>query len=222
MPRSGRVDIGNHVYHIINRANTRVQIFDDADDYKQFETILEDAVEKYSMKLLAYCIMPNHWHLVLYPQQDGDLGQFIGWLSNTHTRRWHTAKGAVGEGHLYQGRYKSFLCEQDSHFFTLVRYVERNAKKANLVKKAEEWRWSSVWRRAYGSSEQKKLLSLWPVDEPKQYLDWLNQPQTQEEEDALERSIAKDVPFGNDVWIEKIVKKFGLEQTLHGVGRPGK
>lgn len=222
MPRIGRIDVGDHVYHVINRANARAQIFETDDDYKQFEAILGDAVEKYSMRLLAYCIMRNHWHLVLHPKQDGDLGLFMGWLTNTHTRRWHTAKDTVGQGHLYQGRYKSFLCEKDSHFLTLVRYVERNAKKANLVKKAEDWHWSSVWSREYGSPEQKKILSSWPVDEPKRYLDWLNQPQTQEEEDVLERSIAKDIPFGSDSWIEKVVLKFGIGQTLRGVGRPKK
>ncbi len=67
------------------------------------------------MRLLAYCIMPNHWHLLLQPKVDGDLQKFMSWLSNTHTRRWHVAKNTVGQGHLYQGRYKSFICEQDQH-----------------------------------------------------------------------------------------------------------
>lgn len=151
-----------------------------------------------------------------------NLGLFMGWLTNTHTRRWHAAKDTVGHGHLYQGRYKSFLCEKNQYFLRLVRYVERNAKRANLVKKAENWRWSSIWRREYGSSGQKNLLSLWPIEEPKRYLDFLNQPQTKEEEDALERSIIKDAPFGSEDWVEKIVQKFGLKQTLRGVGRPKK
>jgi len=85
------------------------------------------------MRLLAYCIMPNHWHLILYPRNSGGLAQFMGWLTNTYTRRWHTKNGTVGQGHLYQGRYKSFLCQDDNHFLTLVKYVERNAKKADLV-----------------------------------------------------------------------------------------
>ena len=222
MPRIARIDIGNHVYHVLNRANVSMQIFDADDDYKQFESILKDAVETYSMRLLAYCIMPNHWHLVLYPKHDGDMRLFMGWLTNTHTRRWHTEKDTVGQGHLYQGRYKSFLCQEDRHFLTLVRYVERNAKKANLVKKAEHWRWSSAWRREYGNHEQKKLLSVWPVDIPIGYSDWLNQPQTQEEEDILEQSIAKDTPFGGGGWGEEIGKKFRLEQTLRNGGRPKK
>ena len=222
MPRVNRIDVGGYVYHVLNRSNARVQIFDNEKDYRQFESILEEAVEKYDMRLLAYCLMPNHWHLVLYPKKDGDMGMFMGWLTNTHTRRWHSEKDTVGQGHLYQGRYKSFLCQTDEYFFKLVRYVERNAKKSNLVKRAENWKWSSVWRREMGTVKQKKFLSSWPVTQPKKYLSLLNQPQTQEEEEALERSITKDVPYGCEDWVGKMVKKFGLEQTLRGVGRPRK
>ena len=220
MPRINRVDVGGEVYHVLNRANARVQIFDNKEDYQQFEEILEEAVEKFGMRLLAYCIMPNHWHLVLYPRQDGDLQQFMSWLSNTHTRRWHVAKDTVGEGHLYQGRYKSFVVEQDPHLLTVIRYVERNAKRAKLVKKAQLWRWSSVWRREYGSPKQQKLLATWPTQRPKDYLTLLNKPLTSAEEEALERSEAKSVPYGRDSWIDKIVKKYDIEQVLKRVGRP--
>ena len=220
MPRVERTDIGDYVYHIINRANARVGIFDSNEDYQLFESILEEAVEKFDMRLLAYCIMPNHWHLILYPKNNGDLALFMGWLTNTHTRRWHTEKGTIGQGHLYQGRYKSFLCQYDNHFLTLVRYVERNARRANLVRKAENWRWSSVWRRENGTTKQKEVLSSWPVSKPKDYLQWLNQAQTEGEEEAIKRSITKSNPYGEDSWVDSVVKKFGLEQTLRKVGRP--
>ncbi|MEK7516810.1 MAG: transposase [Patescibacteria group bacterium] len=220
MPRVERTDVGEFVYHVLNRANARVQIFDSDKDYQLFEDILEEAVEKYDMRVLSYCIMPNHWHLVLYPKNDGDLAKFIGWLTNTHTRRWHTEKGTIGQGHLYQGRYKSFLCQDDNHFLTLVRYVERNARKANLVGKAENWKWSSAWRRESGTEEQKKLLSTWPVPAPQDYSNWLNQAQTEDEEEAIRRSITKGNPYGGDSWIDRIVKRFNLEQTLRKVGRP--
>ncbi len=205
---------------MLNRANARVQIFDNDKDYKLFEEILEEAKAKFNMRILAYCIMPNHWHLVLYPRADGDLQIFMAWLSNTHTRRWHIQKGTVGQGHLYQGRYKSFVCQEDGHFLTLVRYVERNAKKANLVQKAQHWQWSSVWRREKGTAKHKKLLSPWPVVKPRNYLDWLNKAQSQEEEEALERSEMKNIPYGETTWVDKMVKKFKLEQTLRGTGRP--
>ena len=220
MPRTERTDVGEYVYHVLNRANARLRIFDSDKDYQLFENILEEAVEKYDMRLLSYCIMPNHWHLVLYPKNDGDLARFMGWVTNTHTRRWHTEKDTIGQGHLYQGRYKSFLCQDDNHFLALARYVERNAKRANLVKKAENWKWSSAWRRENGSTEQKKFLSIWPAPEPRGYLNWLNQAQTEDEEEAIERSITKGNPYGGDNWVDSVVKKFNLGQTLRKAGRP--
>lgn len=220
MPRIGRTNIGGYVYHVLNRANARVRIFDNNKDYKSFEVILEEAVEKFDMRLLSYCIMPNHWHLVLYPKNDGDLIKFMSWITNTHTRRWHTEKDTIGQGHLYQGRYKSFICQNDNHFISLVKYVEQNAKKANLIKKAEDWKWSSIWRRENGTTKQKKFLSDWPVSIPKDYLSWINQDQTKQDEEIIKRAIIKSNPFGEDYWVANTVKKFGLQQTLRKVGRP--
>lgn len=222
MPRVRRIDIGNKIYHVLNRANARVQIFDDDNDYKQFESILEEAVKKFEMRLIAYCVMPNHWHFVLYPENNGDLSKFMGWLTNTHTRRWHAVKGTTGQGHLYQGRYKSFLCQENDYLTTLLRYVERNAKKANLVKKAEDWKWSSVWRREFGTDKQKKILSKWPIKTPKDYLKYLNKPQTEKERELIEKSINKNIPFGTNNWVMEMIDKFKLRQTLRGVGRPRK
>lgn len=225
MPRTARVDVGQEVYHILNRANARVQIFDDEKDYVDFEKILQEAVERFEMRLLAYCVMPNHWHLAVYPKQDGDLAKFMGWLTNTHTRRWHATKKTTGQGHLYQGRYKSFLCQQDDHFINLMQYVERNAKKAGLCNLAEDWRWSSIWRRENGSEEQQKILSEWPVDMSKEYLKLLNRAldkKVAELEEVIDVTIEKGNPFGGYKWVKKIVKKFGLEQTLRRVGRPKK
>ena len=220
MPRVARTDVGGQVYHVLNRANARVQIFDDEDDYEQFEQILEEAVMRYDMRLLAYCVMPNHWHLVLYPREDGNLSGFMSWLTNTHTRRWHVAKDTVGEGHLYQGRYKSFLCQCDEHFLALVRYVERNPKQANLVRKADNWQWSSVWRRENGTAKQRNILSPWVVDVPQGYLSWLDKPQSQKEEKAIELATQKGSPFGNIGWIKRAVRKYHLESTLRSPGRP--
>ena len=222
MPRIERVNAGGYIYHAFNRANARVQIFNIDADYRAFEEILKEGVDKFSMRLLAYCLMPNHWHLVLYPHNDEDLSTFMGWITNTHTRRWHTREGTIGEGHLYQGRYKSFLCQNDAHFLTLVRYVERNAKKANLVQRAEKWRWSSVWRREYGTDDEKKLPSKWPVPIPQRYLSWLHEPQTIAEEESLGQSEKRSAPFGSDHWVDSMVTKFDIEQTRRPRGRPKK
>lgn len=222
MPRVNRVDIGNQIYHVLNRANARVQIFDNKEDYQLFEIVLEEAKEKFDMRILSYSIMPNHWHLVLYPKNDGDLSKFMSWLSNTHTKRWHAIKKTIGQGHLYQGRYKSFICQNDSHFLTLVRYVERNPKKANLVKKAENWKWGSVWRREKGTEKQKKLLSDWIISEPRDYLKYLNEPQNENEEKSIQNSILRGCPYGEDSWKDRIIRKFKLEITIRSQGRPKK
>jgi putative transposase len=127
---------------------------------------MEESLKFVPMRILGYCLMPNHWHLVLYPRTDGDLVKFIQRVTLTHTQRYHAKTRTVGYGHVYQGRYKSLLVESDRHFLALVRYMERNAKRAGLVRKAEEWPWSSVHVRLYGKAEQKKMLSPWPTPEP--------------------------------------------------------
>src|SRR6266850_1096513 len=98
------------------------------------------------MRVLAYCVMPNHWHLVLWPRADGDFSHYVGWLTLTHTQRWHAYQHTVGTGHLYQGRFKSFPVQTDEHVLTVCRYVERNPVRAGLVPQAEHWRWGSLWQ----------------------------------------------------------------------------
>jgi len=222
MPRITRIDIGNHCYHVINRANARLPIFFKEKDYVLFENVLEDAQEKFSMRILAYCLMPNHFHIVLYPWSDGDMSKFMQWLTLTHTQRWHQANNTKGSGHLYQGRYKSFLIQDDNHLLSVIRYVERNALRAKLVKKAENWAFGSLARRLSKDTEKKKLLSVWPIPEPSDYLLFVNTPQSKEEEENIKVSLIKGKPFGADVWVMGMIKKFGLETTIRPIGRPKK
>ena len=151
MGRPLRVAAGGIVYHMLNRANARLPIFQKDGDYEAFERIIQEALEHVpGMRLLTYCLMPNHWHLVVWPGADGELSDFGHWLTLTHTQRWHAHYRDVGAGHLYQGRFKSFPVQADEHFLTLCRYVERNPVRANLVARAEDWRWGGLWRRRDG------------------------------------------------------------------------
>ncbi|MEK7148652.1 MAG: transposase [Patescibacteria group bacterium] len=222
MPRITRTDIGNYCYHVINRANARMPIFFKKEDYILFEKVLEEAIEKFSMRIIAYCLMPNHFHLVLYPKCDGDMGKFMQWLTLTHTQRWHQANSTKGSGHLYQGRYKSFLIQDDENLLSVIRYVERNALRAKLVKKSENWDFCSLARRLSGDVKKKKLLSVWPILEPKDYLSFVNTPQTIEEVENIRASVIKGKPFGTGEWIDIMIKKFGLEATARATGRPKK
>ncbi|MEK7568645.1 MAG: transposase [Patescibacteria group bacterium] len=222
MPRITRTDIGNHCYHVINRANARMPIFFAEKDYVLFEQVLEEAQEKFSMRILAYCLMPNHFHLVLYPKNDGDMGKFMQWLTLTHTQRWHQANNTKGSGHLYQGRYKSFLIQGDNHLLSVIRYVERNSLRAKLVRKAENWGFCSLARRLSINTRKKKLLSAWPIPEPRDYLSFVSTPQTKEEEESIRGSVVRGKPFGADAWATKMIEKFGLEATVRSTGRPKK
>src|SRR3989344_5542278 len=221
MPRVLRVDIGNQIYHVLNRANARLPIFFKEQDYQLFENILENGREKFDMRILAYCLMPNHFHLVLQPKEDGGLQRFMQWATLTHTQRWHSQNKTIGSGHLYQGRYKSFIIQEDNHLLAVIRYVERNPLRVNIVKQAEDWRFSSLYSRMFPKEFKmhKRILSDLPIDMPKDYLAFVNQPQTNEEIAAIRYSVNRGRPFGNCEWADKIIKAFGLESTVRSRGR---
>jgi len=116
MPRIKRITLGGYVYHVLNRANGRLRIFRKDGDFLAFEQILAEGIERYSMRLCGYCIMSNHWHLLVWPLSDGDLPEFMRWITLTHTQRFHVSHGTVGIGHLYQGRYKSFPVQTEKQY----------------------------------------------------------------------------------------------------------
>lgn len=222
MGRPRRAAEAGYVYHVLNRANARMQIFEDAADFDAFEKVLEEAVERTRTRLLAYCVLSNHWHLLVWPQADGELSRFLGWLTLTHTQRWHAYRGSAGTGHVYQGRFKSFPVQDDEHYYGVARYVERNALRANLVRHAEDWRWGSLHRWSHGTASERALLSAWPLPRQASWIDHVNAPQTEGELAAIRRCIARGSPFGDATWIERTVSELGLETTLRPRGRPRK
>jgi putative transposase len=222
MGRALRAVDGGLAYHVLSRANARSLIFASDDDYQAFGRILSDAVERYAMRLLAYCIMPNHWHLVLWPRRDGDLSRFTGWLTLTHRQRWHAFRHSAGTGHVYQGRFKSFPVANDDHLLTVCRYMERNPLRAGLVRKPDGWRWSSLWQRLHGEAKDGALLADWPIPRSRDWLAHVAQPLTSAELEAVRRSVTRGQPFGGQVCTKRIAARLGLEVTLRPRGRPKK
>ena len=220
MVRVARVDIGEHVYHVLNRAVGRLRIFDVDEDYRCFVDLLREAKEMTDMRILAYVLMPNHWHLLLYPENDGDMGLFMHWLTNAHTRRVHSLTETIGTGPLYQGRYKSFMAKTDAHLLTVLKYIERNPVRARMVRQAENWRWGSAWLRANGISKQKNLLSESPVDLPRNYRAWVNTPDSEKDLEDLRESVNRGAPYGSARWVELMIEKHKLESTIRRPGRP--
>jgi putative transposase len=197
-------------------------LFQKEQDYAAFLEVMAEALERHPIRLLAFCLMPNHWHMVLWPRADGELTAFLRWLTHTHTMRWHAHYHSSGTGHVYQGRFKSFPVETDKYFYTVVRYVERNPLRAHLVERAEDWRWSSLWVRQFGVARSKSLLSEWPMAIPRNWLQLVNIPQTEAEEKALRQSVSRGTPFGSEAWQQRMAQRLGLDYTIRPRGRPKK
>ena len=223
MPRGPRNTPGGLVYHALNRGVGRRTLFHKDADFAAFERLMCEALRRFpTMRLLAYCLMGNHWHQVLWPRGDGDLSAYLRWLTHTHTQRYHAHYHTAGTGHLYQGRFKSFAVQSDEHVLAVSRYVERNALRARLVTRAQDWRWASLWRRGRGVGDLPLLpMDEWPLEfPPANWVSYVNEPQSDQELAALRHSVQRSCPFGTEAWQTRIAAELGLASTLRPQGRP--
>lgn len=218
MPRHLRFAQAGFAYHVLNRAVGRARLFRSQKDFAAFERVLLEARGRLATRLLAWCVMPNHWHFVVWPRKAGELSEFMRWLTVTHTQRWHAAHRTSGTGPLYQGRFKSFPIEEDDHLLAVLRYVERNALRANLVARAEDWRWSSLPKRVSG--ERSDAPDEGPVPLPRNWSALVNRPETEAELARLRRSVVRGAPFGDVEWQRRTAEQLGLRSTLRPRGRP--
>jgi putative transposase len=216
MPRTARASVGNVIYHVLNRGNGKSKIFFNDGDYAAFLVLLALACQRIPMRVLCVCLMPNHFHLILWPYKDGDLSRWMQWLMTSHVRRYHRHHGT--SGHVWQGRFKAFPIQCDEHLITVIRYVERNAVRARLCKSAQDWRWSSLHLR--GKRPAVTWLSSLPVDLPRGWTTYVNEPQTPAELEAVRHTLKRGAPFGDRAWSRKIAARLGLESSLRPRGRP--
>lgn len=184
----------------MNRCVDGHRLFTSPLEFEAFDQLLSDGRKRFeAIRICAYCLMPNHFHLVLWASEDGVLSPFMQWLTTTHTTRWHAFRNLTGRGHLYQGRFKSFPIQQDHHFLTVCRYVERNPLRAGLAKnQAESWPWSSLAGRM--DPERKHLWSApWPVERPRDWPEIVNQTEAVADLNAIRKCLAKGTEFGNGI-----------------------
>jgi putative transposase len=209
------------VYHVLNRAAARHKVFKRDEDFAAFEQVMAEALERTPTRLLGWCLMPSHWHFVVWPRQDGELTEFVKWLTLTHAMRWRVAHRSVGHGPLYQGRFKSFPIHADAADLQVVlRYVERSALSAGLVRRAEQWPWGSLRVRLHGTPEQRAMLSVGPVRLPRDWPRIVNDVLTPGEMERVNTSIARGRPLGPDAWTRRTADRLGLASTLRNPGRP--
>lgn len=209
------------IQHVLNRGNGRMKLFDTPADYEAFANLLADAAERVpGVRLLGYCLMPNHWHLILWPRAEGELSAYMKWLTNIHVRRFRQDWHSVGEGHVYQGRFKSFPVQDDPHYLTLLRYVEGNALRARLVRRAENWKWSSLTDPF--SPDGRLLLAKSPLPRPANWIALVNQPMEAEALASARECVKRGRPFGGEKWVNRTAARLGLYFTLRPRGRPRK
>lgn len=200
----------------MNRGARRAPLFDDQSDYRTFARVLREANEHVPMRVLAFVLMPNHWHLVLWPREDQHLSTFMAWATATHSRRWHLAHQTVGTGTIYQGRFKAIPVKDDGHFLTLCRYVERNPVRAGLVTHADEWPWSSA---SHIGRCDGPPLAPWPVPRPADWHERLNTPESETALDEVRRPRGGP-PLGPEAWARETAERLGWRAGLRRRGRP--
>jgi putative transposase len=220
MPRRRRANSGGVLHHVLNRASRRSTLFAHRADYEQFLRVLADAKRRVPVRLVAFAIMPNHWHMIVWPREDLHLSQFMHWLTMTHTQRWHTDRGTTGTGPLYQGRYKAIPVQSGAHFLTVARYVERNPVRGGLVRRADDWPWSSAFRLHPERGAGTELLDEWPMPVPIDWAATVNREDTPSRLEAVREAVRRSAPFGDEVWREEAAARFATQNSLRPRGRP--
>ena len=216
MPRIARVFIEGAAYHVLNRGNNRSVIFQKPEDYSAFLRLMIEAHARTPIRLLAYILMPSHFHFIIRPATSDEIPAYMRWLMNAHVRHYHQHYGTSGYGHIYQGRYKAFPIETESYLLNALRYVEANALRAGLVERAEYWPWSS----AHPGHANGPELSAWPMPRPADWLELLNQQLSEDKLGAIRRSVDRGAPYGSKDWTQRTAAEYGLEFTLRSRGRP--
>ena len=216
MPRTARASVGGLCYHVINRGNGRAAIFHKNEDFAAFIQLMLDGKARRPMRVLAYCLMPNHFHLVLWPRADGDLSSWMQWLLTAHVRRYHRHYGS--SGHIWQGRFRAFPIQLDEHLLTVWRYVEANPVRAGLVRRGEDWTWSSLaeWR----GGVQWRVTDDGPIDRARNWLALVNRPLENGVLTGLRASVNRGAPWGEETWVRRTAARLGIDSALRPRGRP--
>ena len=218
MPRISRGIFPHYPYHILNRGNARQKVFYNDSDYQAFIHLLAKAKKRHPLQILAFCLMPNHFHMCVITAQVDGISRFMQWLLTSHVRRVHAIHKT--SGHIWQGRFKSFPIQIDTHLLKVMRYIEANPMRAKLVRPSQDWPWSSFSFRK--NPQNLNIVDKPPVPLPENWKTCLNSSLPLPELQTIRQSIRRQSPLGEKLWTERIALKFGLLSTIHPRGRPPK
>lgn len=218
MPRRLRHGLQGTAFHVMNRAVRRTVLFEVTQDYEAFLEVVGEGLRKYKVKVIAYQVMPNHWHFVVICDRIEEVSNWLHWVTGTHAIRWNLAHGTRGTGAVYQSRFKAVPLQRERSLVRVCRYVERNALRKGLVPAAELWQWGSLF--AVCENCYPIPLSRWPILRPVNWIEIVNRPENEAELEALRKTIRRNQPIGDAQWQKAVAPFIGL--SMRPIGRPKK
>ncbi len=226
MPRPLRPIDEGLIYHVINRGNNRQRVFCKKADFEAFLKILAELKERKPFELYGYCLLDNHFHLLLRPR-GGSISRIMQSLLVSHTQRYH--KHHRSGGHVWQGRFKSPVIQDDEHLLTVLRYIEANPLRAKIVTRAEDYPWSSY--HVYGMGQPSELvdpliayeqLGPSPAVRRRKWAEKVQRPMQELVLASIRRSGESGRPYGDQNWVRRLAKRLDLDLTIRPRGRPRK
>ena len=224
MPRPLRPIDDGLIYHVINRGNNRQPVFVKKGDFQAFLIALTDLKQRKPFELYGYCLLTNHVHLLLRP-----VGASISWIMQSllvsHTQRYHQHHHSGG--HVWQGRFKSPVIQNDDHLLTVLRYIEANPLRAGIVERAEDYPWSSYPAHGMGAADNLidslvtyEQLSPHPGIRRRKWADKVHRPLDESTLSSIRRSNHSGLPYGNPGWVKRLAKRLHFDLTIRPRGRP--
>ena len=195
MPKRRRFIEPNSIQHIVNRGNDKKVIFPEPVDYGSFLVLLREARERYEVELYGYCLMPNHFHLVVRPADLDEIAAYMHFVQSSHACDLRACDRSRGHGHVFQRRYWNKPVEGDGYLLKVIKYVEANPVRARLVGRADQWEWSSMWDRVTG---ERDLLHPCPLRLPDDWPLIVSMPLQQPDLDRIRRPTKRGRPMPED------------------------
>lgn len=220
MPRIARVCVEGYPHHITQRGNNKEKTFFDDEDRRFYLEALQRYKDKYKIKILAYCLMENHVHILATPEKETSLARSIGGTNLLYTQ--YINRKYNRSGRLWQNRFFSSIVEEEPYLWTVIRYIEQNPVRAELVKKAEDYQWSSARAHIIGIRDDILSKEGWFDDkEIKLYNEFLHKD-AKETNASIRRATSTGRPLGNENFIKKLEKVLKRDLFPKKGGRPKK
>jgi putative transposase len=219
MPRIARAVAVGHPHHITQRGNYRQQVFQGDEDYLQYLEWLKSYSRKYSLKIWAYCLMGNHVHFISVPMEPDSLAKTFNTLHMRYSQYFNMRNKA--NGHLWQGRFYSCVLDE-RHLYAGIRYLETNPVRAGIVKKAENYKWSSARSHVKGKTDPVLSNDCYLFKKIKDWSAYLKEKEDVSVVDAIRQNTRTGRPCGGDRFAEKIEKLLGRRLAALPRGRPRK